>query len=149
MADEKTIVEQLSASAETLKIAEGKLATQAATIAALEKSVADLTAESAAHKASAEKAVADLAAMKAEADAGKAAAVEAQAKIKTLEARLADPSFKAAGAPAVPPVAEGGKVADAPKNKQELVAEYKAEALKNKPDKTLLATLEKQINQMK
>ena len=112
MAD-KTIVEQLSAEKAAVVDLTGKLtaaekaqAETAVKITALEASVQALTAERDTFKASAEKATAD----KVQAD--KTAGEQAE-RIKTLEAQLADPSYKAAGTLGEgAPVPQGGKVPD-------------------------------------
>lgn len=152
MPAEKTIVEQLAAANDAVKALESRIATEAKAnadkIAALEKSVADLTASSTAHKAEAEKALADLATAKTAADVSAKSAGELTEKVKTLEARLADPSFKAASTPPVPPVAEGGKTVE-PKDKKALVAEYQAESKKENPNQELLADLRRQIFEAK
>jgi len=95
MAD-KTVIEQLAAANEAVKDIQGKHDEASAKVTALEKSVADISAERDSFKAQAEKAGADF---KAEAEKAAASAKkneELESKVKALEAKLADPSFKAA-----------------------------------------------------
>jgi chromosome segregation ATPase len=140
MAD-KTVVEQLAAEKTAVADLTGKLTESAkmltesaAKVTALEASVQALTAERDQFKASAEKATAE------KATAEKSAA-DLAAKVQTLEAQLADPSFKAASTPGADPVPQGSKVPDGkPLSLDQLEKAYLAE---NDPIK--LEALRKQI----
>jgi hypothetical protein len=113
MAD-KTIVEQLSAANAAVAELTGKLTAAqteaAAKVTSLEASVAALTGERETFKAQAEKAGVDLNAANDQLAAITGQANELTEKVKGLEARLADPSFKAAGGTGEKPVDAGGNV---------------------------------------
>ena len=109
---ELTIVQKLDAANSAVTDLTAKLTaaqTEAADkITALETSVTALTGERDTFKAQAEKSAADLNAAQAEIGNIKAASDALALKVQGLEAKLADPSFKAAGTPGTDPVPQGG-----------------------------------------
>jgi chromosome segregation ATPase len=123
-----TIVEQLTAQTAAVADLTAKLTAAqteaAAKVAGLEQSVQALTAERDTFKAQAEKAGVDLKAAQDQVAVSAKAIEDAGAKVTALEARLADPSFKAAAVTGTDPVPQGQKAEDAPKTLKQLEAAY-------------------------
>jgi hypothetical protein len=139
---EKTVVEQLAAATTTVADLTAKLTAESGKVTALEASVKALTAERDTFKATAEKATADLTAEQGKHGVTAKALEDSTAKVKNLEAKLADPSFKAADAGGAPVVPQGTKPASEgePMTLAKLEAAYMAET-----DPVKLEALRKQI----